>query len=93
MAASTINARSETVHSKPAYRLAFKSRRCLVPVSGIYEWEKKDSKTKQPYIIYSASEQPLFLAGLWEAWKSSESECLYIYNNNIRTKFINGGIS
>ena len=65
-----INARSETVATKPAFRKAFAERRCIIPVSGFYEWRKTPgSKTKQPYYIRASGEEPLLLAGLWEKWQ------------------------
>ncbi len=66
-----INARSETAAEKPAFRDAFRKRRCLVPVSGFYEWQKLDARTKQPYYIYHHDGQPLVMAGLWESWKQN----------------------
>ena len=57
--ARMINARSETVAQKPAFRAAFKSRRCLVVADGFYEW-KKSGKSKQPYYISRTDEQPMF---------------------------------
>jgi putative SOS response-associated peptidase YedK len=54
-----INARSETVAEKPAFRDAFGKRRCLVPASGFYKWKKLDGRTKQPYFIYRADSQSL----------------------------------
>ena len=62
-----INARSETAAEKPAFRSAFKQRRCLVPASGFYEWQTIDG-VKQP-IEFAASEGALGLAGLWERWR------------------------
>ena len=68
MGARMINARSETVAEKPAFRAAFKRRRCLVPASGFYEWQKTGS-SKQPMYIHPA-DAPLFaFAGLWETWQ------------------------
>lgn len=62
---STINARIETVATKPAFRSAFKARRCLIPMAGYYEWsENPDDKKKDPWFIHAA--QPLWAAGLWE---------------------------
>lgn len=69
-----INARAEGIEAKPAFRAAFKSRRCVVPVSGFYEWKKtgqtgKGGKpAKQPYYIFPAEGKILALAGLWERW-------------------------
>ena len=62
-----INARSETVATKPAFRSAFKRRRCLVPADGYYEW-LRDGKKKVPYLIQTKEKQPFAMAGLWETW-------------------------
>ena len=68
-----INARSETVSRKPAFRDAFSSRRCLVPANGFYEW-KKTPGGKQPHWI-GLSDQSLFaFAGLWESYQQAGSE-------------------
>lgn len=67
LAAKTINARLETVTTKPAFRGAWKQRRCLVPSSGYYEWMKLDPKTKQPYFIHHAHSPVMVYAGLWES--------------------------
>jgi putative SOS response-associated peptidase YedK len=68
---STINARAETVASKPAFRDAFKKRRCLIAADGYYEWKAEDGG-KQPYRITLAPEQPFSFAGLWEHWEKGE---------------------
>ncbi|MGE0386530.1 MAG: SOS response-associated peptidase [Gammaproteobacteria bacterium] len=63
-----INAKAETVATKPSFREAFKRRRCLIPVSGFYEWKRGDSG-KQPWYMRPA-DRPLFaFAGLWEHWQ------------------------
>jgi len=63
---STINARIETVATKPAFRSAFKKRRCLIPMAGYYEWSvNAEDGQKDPWVIYAAG--PLLAAGLWEA--------------------------
>lgn len=67
--ASCINARSDTVDTKPAFRSAFKKRRCLVMASGFYEWRKTD---KQPHFVSLRSGEPMAFAGLWETWRSPE---------------------
>ncbi len=67
-----INARSETVASKPSFRTAFQRRRCLIVADGYYEW-KKIGKTKQPYHIRMATDSPFAMAGLWEAWRGGKS--------------------
>lgn len=66
-----INARAETVADKPAFRAAFKHRRCLVPADGFYEWKREKGK-KQPYLIRMADLSPFAFAGLWEQWKDPE---------------------
>ena len=65
-----INARSETVSEKPSFRHALSKRRCLIPSSGFYEWEKTENG-KQPWFI-SGKNEPLVFAGIWEQWKSPE---------------------
>ena len=59
--------RAETVHEKPAFRAAFRRRRCLVPVNGWFEWRRTPAG-KAPYWISLAGGRPFSLAGLWEAW-------------------------
>jgi len=66
-----INARAETVHQAPAFRAAFRGRRCLIPAGGFYEWDKK-GESRQPFYIRRADGQPLALAGLWERWEQKE---------------------
>ncbi len=68
----TFNARCETVDEKPSFKAAFKSRRCLIPASGFYEWDKL-GKSRQPYYISRCDGWPLALAGLWEAWNDRQS--------------------
>lgn len=70
-----INARSETVADKPAFRRAFAKRRCLIPADGFYEWEKiEGSKSKQPWYIHRVDDEPLAFAGLWELWHPKDDE-------------------
>ncbi|KJK59791.1 SOS response-associated peptidase [Saccharothrix sp. ST-888] len=72
-AVKMINARSDTVHEKPAYRQAFASRRCLLPVDGYYEWQtipgEKGKPRKQPFFVSRIDGRPLALAGLYEFWR------------------------
>lgn len=73
--AQMINARAETLPEKPAFRNAFKKRRCLVLADGFYEWRKEaDGKTKTPIYLRLKSGEPFALAGLWEVWTSPEGE-------------------
>ena len=83
-----INARAETVASKPAYRRAFANKRCLIPADGFYEWKAgqpgssagssagqatgRAKPRKQPYFIHRKDGEPLAFAGLWEVWKIPE---------------------
>ena len=71
---STINAKSETVTSSPAFREAMKRRRCLVPAEWFYEWQKIDAKTKQPYAIGLRAGSLFAFAGLWEVWKDKTND-------------------
>ncbi len=71
--ANMINARADTIASKPAFRAAFKKRRCLVFADGYYEWKKEEGE-KQPYHITSIGQPSGFcMAGLWEKWQSPET--------------------
>lgn len=63
-----INARAESVATRPAFREAFRKRRCLVPANGFYEWEKR-GRTKQPWLIRAKDGELLAFAGLWEIWR------------------------
>jgi putative SOS response-associated peptidase YedK len=65
--ARLINARAETVAEKPAFRSAFRHRRCLVLADGYYEWQTT-AAGKQPWFISRADRQPFAMAGLWESW-------------------------
>jgi len=71
---SMINARAETVESKPAYRAAFRQRRCLVPADGFYEW-RAEAGRKQPYFI-RVKECPFAFAGLWEHWEKPQTPAI-----------------
>ena len=66
-----INARAETAAEKPAYRAAFRHRRCLVVADGFYEWQRTGGR-KQPYFIRMRDDRPFAFAGLWESWHGPE---------------------
>jgi putative SOS response-associated peptidase YedK len=70
-AASMINARAETVTTKPAFRDSLRSRRCLIPADGFYEW-KRTGKNKQPYCFEVVDGELFAFAGLWDSWKDPE---------------------
>ena len=73
---STFNARGETVETKPFFRDAFKRKRCLIPVSGYYEWQYRDGPKKrpQPWYFTAADGSPILTtAGLWDEWKNRET--------------------
>ncbi len=68
-----INARSETVASKPAFRASFKRKRCAVLADGFYEWKKVEGG-KQPYHIHMKDRRPFVFAGLWDRWDKGPIE-------------------
>jgi putative SOS response-associated peptidase YedK len=67
-----INARSETVATKPAYRHPFKNRRCLIPADGFYQW-KKTNAGERPYFITRPDGEPFAFAGLWDRWTNRKN--------------------
>jgi putative SOS response-associated peptidase YedK len=71
----TINARAETAHKSPSFRAAFRSRRCLVPANGFYEWDKAGG-TRQPYFIHLVDNKPMAFAGLWERWQEKAQDAV-----------------
>lgn len=70
VAASMINARSETVATKPAFRDPIRFRRCLIPADGFYEW-KRTAKSKQPYCFEVYDGKLFAFAGIWDGWKDA----------------------
>lgn len=70
---SLINARAETVATKPAFREAFKKRRCIVVADAFYEWQATGAKRKQPYAIVMKDRSVFGFAGLWEQWMDKSS--------------------
>lgn len=73
IAYSTINARSETAPSKPAFRDAFKKRRCLIIADGFFEWQR-DGEEKTPYLIQPKAGGPFAFAGLWSTWRPEDGK-------------------
>lgn len=69
----TINARAETVDRRPAFRAAFRRRRCLLPATGFYEWQRLN-RHKQPYLVRLRDRELFAFAGLWERWVGPEGE-------------------
>ena len=68
-----INARAETLSEKPSFKAAYRYRRCIIPTSGFYEWQRDTArKTKIPHYIHMASKLPFAMAGLWEIWRNSD---------------------
>jgi len=64
-----INARSEKVAEKPAFRVACRSRRCLIPADGFYEWARKEGEKPIPYRVVRSDGQPMAMAGIWQDWE------------------------
>lgn len=73
--ADMINARAETAATKPAFRAAFRRRRCLVLADGFYEWQRQ-GRRKQPFYVRLRDGQPFAFAGLWEHWEGSEGQAI-----------------
>lgn len=80
-----INARAETVATKPAYRRAFAAKRCIIPADGFYEWKvvapastPKGRPKKQPMFVHRRDGEPLAFAGLWEVWKAPDADAASI---------------
>lgn len=71
--ARLINARAETLATKPAFRDAYRQRHCLVPADAFYEW-KPVAGRKQPYCIRLRDRSPFGMAGLWERWKAPDGQ-------------------
>ena len=67
-----INARAESVAEKPAFKTAFRKRRCIIPADGFYEWQRfEGTKKKQPMFVHRRDGEPIGFAGLWEVWREN----------------------
>lgn len=73
--ARLINARSETVMAKPSFRNAFQHRRCLIPASGFFEWQRQ-GPNRQPYYFSAPDGRLLAIGGLWESWQAPDGSLL-----------------
>jgi putative SOS response-associated peptidase YedK len=73
IATVTINAKSETAATKPAFRDPLKFRRCLIPADGFYEW-KRTGTSKQPFCFELNEGEMFAFAGLWDGWKNAEGQ-------------------
>ncbi len=99
IASRMINARSETLAEKPAYKGLFKKKRCLIPMDGFYEWKPgspdgpltaKGKPMKQPMFVSRLDGEPLAVAGLWAAWKDPEdAEGRFLHSATIVTTAAN----
>lgn len=69
-----INARAESVAKKPAFARAARERRCLIPASGFYEWEKAAGGHRLPWYITARDGSPLAFAGIWQRWEAEGQE-------------------
>ncbi len=69
-----INAKGETIAEKPSFKHALAKRRCLIPVDGFYEWQKRGKAPSQPMYIRLRDHGLFAFAGLWEEWKAPEGE-------------------
>jgi putative SOS response-associated peptidase YedK len=68
-----INARSDTIATKPAFREAVRARRCIVPASGFYEWSTGAKGEKLPWYFTRADGRPMALAGIWQRWQDQDT--------------------
>jgi len=74
-----INARADGIAEKPSFRNALKRRRCLVPASGFYEWQKGEGKAKTPMFIHLQDQDVFAMAGLWEVWNNPQGDEVHTF--------------
>jgi putative SOS response-associated peptidase YedK len=79
------NARAESAAQKPSFRDAFRSRRCLIPANGFYEWQRGAAR-KQPWYIHPAHAELFAFAGLWDSWRGLESCAILTTDANERMR-------
>jgi putative SOS response-associated peptidase YedK len=89
-----INARAESLADKPAFKAAYRKRRCIIPADGFYEWKRvPGSKRKQPYYIHRPDGAPYAFAGLWEVWRGPERDQEPLRSCTIVTGVPNGAMA
>jgi putative SOS response-associated peptidase YedK len=71
---SLINAKAEEITEKRSYKKPFLNQRCIIPLSGFFEWKRSESGTKRPFAIHHKKEPILSVAGIWEQWQSKEDD-------------------
>ncbi|EPX87288.1 hypothetical protein ruthe_00686 [Rubellimicrobium thermophilum DSM 16684] len=69
-----INARAESIADRPAFREAARHRRCLVPATGFYEWQRLESGRSQPWFVTRADGAPMVFAAVWQNWGEAEAQ-------------------
>jgi putative SOS response-associated peptidase YedK len=76
----TFNARAESIENKPSFSMSFRSKRCIIPVKGFFEWQHVEAK-KIPWYIYQADNEIISFAGLWDEWvETSTGELLSTFS-------------